>query len=92
MLRLENIRPGQSVRIVRLAGSVAFVDRMKEIGLVPGTVICVLRRSLFGGTIQVRYGTSTIGLRLSHDDTIEVEPVGQAVIACQSVKTLDFAL
>ncbi len=92
MLCLEKIRPGQSVRIIGIAGSEAFVDRMKEIGLVPGTVVCVLRRSLFGGTIQVRYGTSTIGLRLSHHDTIEVEPVGQAVIACHSVKALDFAL
>ncbi|GBD05716.1 hypothetical protein HRbin20_01307 [bacterium HR20] len=77
MLSLEALPLGTPARIAAVAGPSPFVERMKELGLVEGTVVTVLRRSLFGGTLQIRYGNGTLAVRLPFASAIRVEPVSQ---------------
>ncbi|RMF32635.1 MAG: ferrous iron transport protein A [Chlorobiota bacterium] len=78
MLSLEALPPGTPAQIAAVAGPPTFVERMKELGLVEGTVITVLRRSLFGGTLQIRCGNGTLAVRLPFATAICVEPVTQS--------------
>lgn len=77
MLSLEALPLGTPARIATVAGTPTFVERMKELGLVEGTVVTVLRRSLFGGTLQLHYGNRTMAVRLPFAAAICVEPVTQ---------------
>ncbi|GIV54128.1 MAG: hypothetical protein KatS3mg039_0646 [Candidatus Kapaibacterium sp.] len=92
MLSLEQVEAGHVVRIVRLAGSQSFVERMKELGLVYDTVVEVVRRSPLGRTIQLRYGTSHIALRLSRNHMIGVEPLHQQIASVQPERALDYVV
>jgi len=92
MLSLERVEPGTDVRILQVSGTPEFVERMMEIGLVPGTNARLLRRSPLGGTIQLQVGTSTVALRLSKHHTIRVELSVPAVKSAHRQRALDFVV
>lgn len=73
MVNLTELPIGQPARISAIVGTPDFIERMQELGLVCGTVVTVLRRSPFGGTLQLRYGSTTLALRLSGEQSIRVE-------------------
>ncbi len=75
MLSLDALPCGVSARVVAIKGMPSVVERMKELGLVEGTVVSVVRRSLFGGTVQLQYGTSTLAVRLPDTVRLYVESV-----------------
>lgn len=49
-----------------------FFDRLRQMGLTPGSEISVVRGSILGGPIVVNLGTSLIGLRLEEASYIQV--------------------
>jgi len=75
MLSLDALPCGISARVVSIEGMPSVVERMKELGLVEGTIVSVVRRSLFGGTVQLRYGSSTLAVRLPDTAAFYVESV-----------------
>jgi len=48
-LSLANLAPGQCGEVFAVAGSGPVSDRLRELGLTPGTAVKVLRRAPFGG-------------------------------------------
>ncbi|MCX7929719.1 MAG: ferrous iron transport protein A [Chlorobi bacterium] len=75
MTRLDQLPSGIAARIVEVHGTAEFVERMSELGLIPGTVVEVVRRSPLGGAVQIRYRSTTLALRLSDNHSIIVETV-----------------
>lgn len=49
-----------------------FMDRLREMGFMPGQIISVIQGSVLGGPIVVHSGTSIIGLRLEEAEYILV--------------------
>lgn len=52
-----------------------FLDRLRQMGLTPGSVISVVRGSVLGGPIVVNLGTTLIGLRLEEAAYIQVTEI-----------------
>ena len=46
---LADLAPGQCGEVLAVAGSGPVADRLRELGLTPGTEVTVLRRAPFGG-------------------------------------------
>ncbi|MCS7000025.1 MAG: FeoA family protein [Bacteroidota bacterium] len=85
MVALNAVPVGQPFRVEKICGPESFVERMYELGLVPGTVATVLRHSLLGGTVQLRTGTTTFAIRLPAAAAIMVTPLREQPIphSCQ---------
>jgi Fe2+ transport system protein FeoA len=67
------------LRVVDVSGSEAGMLRVQELGVLPGTVITVLRRAPFGGPLDVMIGRVRIGIRPDTHLRITVEPLPQGV-------------
>jgi Fe2+ transport system protein FeoA len=92
MLGLELVPIGVPVRIASLSGSPEFVERMEELGLVPGTVVTVVRRAPLGKTLQLHYGSTLLAIRLPAPGAISVEVIEVRRIVGQNIEELAAAL
>jgi len=61
-ISLIELQDGQSGTIVSLNGSRNLTKRLADLGISPGTIINVLRRSLFAGPVQVEVSGSKLVL------------------------------
>jgi Fe2+ transport system protein FeoA len=52
-----------------------FTERLREFGLIEGTIIRVLRRAPFGGPVEIQYGHTQIVLRPSELGYLHVQPL-----------------
>lgn len=62
-MNLSQLRSGESGTISALVGDPDIRVRMQSIGLRVGREIAVIRRSRFGGPLQVRIGTTDLLIR-----------------------------
>lgn len=61
-------------RVRVLAGQEAQARQLEEIGFLPGELVCVMSRGLWGGEpLAVRVGLSTFALRRDEAACIELE-------------------
>lgn len=60
---LQDIAPGTTCTIVEISGDGSAALRARELGLLPGTVIRVIRKAPFGGPIEVATPVARIGIR-----------------------------
>jgi ferrous iron transport protein A len=67
------------MRVVQINGTPAGTQRVQELGLLPGTVITVLRRAPFGGPLDVLVGRVRVGIRPDEHLQITVEPLAEGV-------------
>lgn len=70
---LAALDPGARAVVRRLHGEEAFVRRLMELGLVPGTEIHYVRRAPLGDPIEVYVRGSHFSIRLSEARTIHVD-------------------
>jgi ferrous iron transport protein A len=70
--RLSDLPPGSSAIIERLASGVPALTRLREMGLVPGTVIQLVRRAPLGDAIEISVRGGLLSLRRSEAELIEV--------------------
>ena len=61
-ISLIELEDGQSGTIVSLNGGRNLTKRLADLGISPGTIITVLRRSLFAGPVQVEVSGSKLVL------------------------------
>lgn len=71
---LDQLRPGEDGRILRLVGEPAVARRLMELGLVPGASVTVVRAAPLGDPIEIAVGSVHLTLRRSEGRTIHVEP------------------
>jgi ferrous iron transport protein A len=69
---LDRVEPGRGGVIVRLDGEPSVVLRLKELGLVPGTHVEVVRRAPLGDPIELRLRHVHLSIRRSEAARIHV--------------------
>jgi ferrous iron transport protein A len=69
---LDDLRPGQTCRVVTLHGGGAVRRRLLDMGIVPGAEVEVVRNAPLRDPIEIRVGNSFIVLRRGEAARIEV--------------------
>lgn len=70
---LVDLKPGQSARIQRVAVQGALGLRLREMGLVPGTSVKLVRRAPMGDPLQFELRGYQLSLRAADAGCVEVE-------------------
>ena len=70
---LAEIKPGQKVKIMRVAGAAAANRRLVDMGLVRNTVVSVLRVAPLGDPMEIKVRGYNLSLRKAEAEGIEVE-------------------
>jgi len=72
--RLSDLPTGASATILAMPGGHAALTRLREMGVVPGTKIQLVRRAPLGDPIEISLRGSLLSLRKSEAEQIEVTP------------------
>ncbi|MBM3976163.1 MAG: ferrous iron transport protein A [Planctomycetes bacterium] len=75
MLPLTELPTGRRARLSLLAGERSFRRRLMELGLLPGTELCLVRRADLGGVLEVEVRRSRVTLRAAEAGALMVSPV-----------------
>jgi ferrous iron transport protein A len=70
---LRNLAVNQKAKILRIAGKNELTRRIRDIGLIPGTLIKVVGRAPLYDPVALKVGGSVITLRNNEADHIFVE-------------------
>jgi ferrous iron transport protein A len=69
---LSEIKPGQVVEVVSVAGQSSFRRRLMELGLVPGTRVELLRVAPLGDPVELLVRGASLSIRKAEASVIEV--------------------
>jgi ferrous iron transport protein A len=69
---LSDIKPGQVVEVVSLAGQSSFRRRLMELGLVPGTRVELLRVAPLGDPVELLVRGASLSIRKAEASVIHV--------------------
>jgi ferrous iron transport protein A len=72
---LDDLRPGQRARLVALDGQRSLRRRLMELGLLPGTVLRLVRRVAVGDLVEVEARGTLVSLRRAEARRLTVEPI-----------------
>jgi ferrous iron transport protein A len=72
---MKELPVGGRATITGYASHNDFTERLREFGLVEGTLIRLLRRAPFGGPVEIQYGHTQIVLRPSELSHLQVQAV-----------------
>jgi Fe2+ transport system protein FeoA len=72
--RLSDLPTGSHATIAAMPGGRAALTRLREMGVVPGTRIQLVRRAPLGDPIEISLRGSLLSLRRSEAEQIEVTP------------------
>lgn len=75
---LSEVKPGQVVEVVSIAGQSSFRRRLMELGLVPGTRVELLRVAPLGDPVELLLRGASLSIRKAEAGVIRVA-VGSAV-------------
>jgi ferrous iron transport protein A len=74
MVPLDQLRPGQSGRIVLLKGEGAVTQRLMEMGLLEGDTVELIAFAPLGDPLEIRVGDYRLSLRRSEASLVLVSP------------------
>ncbi|MCS6809506.1 MAG: FeoA family protein [Bacteroidota bacterium] len=60
---MDTLPVGAVARVITYTHQDPFTERLREIGLVPGTVFRLLRKAPFNGPVEIQYRTSRVVVR-----------------------------
>ena len=72
---LDQLVPGESGTLARIDGDPAIARRLMELGLVPGTVVELIRSAPLGDPLELTVRGVHLSLRRSEAKSIHVAPV-----------------
>jgi ferrous iron transport protein A len=72
--RLSDLSTGSFATIAAMPGGQAALTRLREMGVVPGTKVQLVRRAPLGDPIEISLRGSLLSLRKSEAEQIEVTP------------------
>jgi ferrous iron transport protein A len=75
---LSQLLPGSTAVLAKIGGERAFRRRLMEMGLLPGTLVRVVRRVEVGGLVQLEVRGCHVSLRLSEAEQLFFDRVGDA--------------
>jgi len=71
---LDTLAPGSRARLVSLGGERAFRCRLMELGLLPGSILRVVRRVDVGGVLELEVRGCRLTVRRGEARLLLVEP------------------
>jgi Fe2+ transport system protein FeoA len=74
MVSLDTLSAGSTARIIALGGERAFRCRLMELGLLPGTVLRLIRRQDIGGVLELEVRGCRLSVRRREAHDMIVEP------------------
>jgi ferrous iron transport protein A len=74
MISLSSLSAGNSGRIVELPKGMPAMTRLRELGMLPGTVVQLIRKAPLGDPLEISIRGSLLSLRKSEAELIEIEP------------------
>ena len=74
MVSLDTLSAGSTARIIALGGERAFRCRLMELGLLPGTVLRLIRRQDIGGVLELEVRGCRLSVRRREANEMIVEP------------------
>ena len=74
-VKLSNLPPGSKAKIHSLAASNPSMARLRELGVLPGTPVQLVRVAPLGDPIEISVRGSLLSLRKQEADFIQVIPV-----------------
>ena len=72
MRTLDQLRPGMSARVVRLAARGAIGQRLSDMGFVEGTVVKLIRAAPLGDPLEVEIQDYLLSLRRAEAHLVEI--------------------
>lgn len=85
-MRLNELKTGQSARIVEVGGEGSLRNRLIDMGLIPGTLLTLRKVAPMGDPIEILIRGYELTLRLEHAADISVELIPQEPpVATESV-------
>ena len=72
--RLSDLEQGTSAVITSIPSGDTSMTRLRELGLLPGTTIKIIRRAPLGDPIEISVRGSLISLRANEAKLIEMRP------------------
>ncbi|MDO5095257.1 MAG: FeoA domain-containing protein [Peptostreptococcaceae bacterium] len=76
MERLNKIKPGMTVKVVKLHGEGAIKRRIMDMGITKGVEIFVRKVAPLGDPIEVKVRSFELSLRKADAEMVEVEIIG----------------
>ncbi len=76
---LSEIKTGQVVQVVHIAGRSSFRRRLMELGLVPGTRVELVRVAPLGDPVELLVRGASLSIRKAEAGVIEVERLTAAL-------------
>ena len=76
-ISLRNLQKGQKGKIISVEAQGEINQRIRDMGLIPGTTVSVVGRAPLGDPMALRISGVTISLRDNEADRIRIEPLGQ---------------
>ncbi len=75
-IQLSDLPTGQEAIVAALPSGVAGLTRLREMGVLPGTRIQLVRRAPLGDPLEIAVRGSLLSLRQKEAEMIEVTPQG----------------
>lgn len=72
---LAEVPAGKRVQVRQVREQGGLGERLMEMGLTPGTEICVVRRGLFGDPLQIELRGYMLSLRRAQAQMIDLDPM-----------------
>lgn len=69
---LSTLEPGDSCRVVAVTGTTGISRRLREMGLVPGVTLRIVKTAPFGDPFEIRLLGYNLALRRSEAELVEV--------------------
>jgi len=71
-MKLSDCPPGRRGRVTKFEGDPRLTQRLMELGLLEGTEVSVVRAAPFRGPLEIEFERSTISLRRSEAESVEI--------------------
>lgn len=72
-MTLDELKPGQQARIVRIDGDGPLVQRLMALGLLEGSDVAMTRRAIGGDPVEVQVMGYALSLRREEARRVEVQ-------------------
>ena len=73
MTSLDRLSPGSSARLISIGGERSFRCRLMELGLLPGTIVRLIRKVDVGGVLELEVRGCRLSVRHGEARQVTVE-------------------
>ena len=79
-MKLNELKPGQSARVVTIGGEGALRQHFLDMGLIPGVEVTMIKLAPMGDPMELRLHGYELTLRLADAEKIGIEPIEAAPV------------